>query len=90
MTEFQESTLKFALAMMTPRQIDILRRVSKGESLSWERGAAYIGNQRTTPLPIDSLLRYCAIAIESEEMGIEHYKITEAGKEILRRLEESR
>lgn len=88
--DFQESSIRLALVMITTKQKEILRRVSNGESLVLDGSSAYIGRQRTTSVPIGGLLRYCAIKIESEPKdGCEYYQITETGKEILKRLEDA-
>ena len=91
MTDIEESAIRYALVMITPRQMEILRRVANGESLVLDGNNAYIGNQRTTSVPIEGLLRYCAIKAETRSKdGCEYYKITDTGKEILKRLEEAR
>jgi hypothetical protein len=89
MNDFEKTTIAFAVAILTPRQKEILQRVRDGEDLIKEGRTAYIGYEATSSQTVNALLRVCAISLDgfSKLGGPERYVINGTGKEILRQLE---
>ena len=81
----EEAIVTAAVAMLTPRQIDVLRKVAAGGDLVQENGIAYIDEERTSPQIINALIRFCAIKMDSfSKVGdFERYTISSTGKDIL-------
>ena len=76
---------------MTKRQREILsimaahRHDDKGE-LVYERGLAYLGNDRVASRTVFAFLRMMAISLEDGEVGVglERYRINDTGLQLLR------
>ena len=53
--------------------------------LVYERGQAWIGDEKTSARIVFSLLRHCAISLEDgfQVGGVERYRINETGRDLL-------
>lgn len=79
------------LGVPSRRQQEILQRMAdhrdddEGE-LVYERGVAYLGDDRIAPRTVFALLRLCAISPDSTSAigtGVERYRINETGRQLL-------
>ena len=72
---------------LTTRQREILEIMARHQDddegeLVYERGVAYLGDDRVAARTVFALLRICAISLErdSEVGGFERYRINETGQ----------
>lgn len=77
-------------AALSPRQREVLAIMAahpdddEGE-LVYERGKAWLGDDRIAACTVFALLRACAISLESGKVGgVERYRINETGRELLK------
>jgi hypothetical protein len=78
---FVQLMINSAVANLTPREIEVLRLMDRGEELAQDGRCAYIGNERTSPHVVMDLLKHCAISQDS--MSETYYHINETGRKII-------
>ena len=77
-------------AALTKRQREVLVTMAahpdddEGE-LVYERGAAFLGDERVAARPVNALLRACAIRADGEAGGVERYHINDTGRALVGR-----
>jgi len=74
--------------LLSKRQLEVLRIMAahpdddEGE-LVYERGCAFLGDERVAPRTVTALLRACAISDTAWGGGIERYRINETGRALV-------
>ena len=75
---------------LTKRQLEILQRLTDNEHddyegmIVYEKGVAFIGDDRIASRTVFALLRACVIRkLDDSKINIEHYMISETGKQRL-------
>lgn len=71
---------------LTKRQREVLTKMrDEDEELVYERGEAWVGDERTSAAVVFALLRLMAIRMDQQSTvgGVERYTINETGRKLL-------